>query len=134
MNRVKVREKVNSNQKVIRNMKPCYIPLPKKKGDPLVFMIKTEDKILARQLLTMEEYYIWDYFMTIIPYTEDEKYIDFVLYNDTFVYNKEKHIKGWGMSKPIYQKSIRGLIEKGYMKQWDEDPRLFLVYPRPVTE
>lgn len=123
-----VKQKINSNQKVIRNMKEPHIPLKE------AFIINKDDRILARGILTMEEYYIWDYFMGLIPYTENEKYIDFVLYSDTFVYNKEKNFKGWGMPKLAYQKAIQGLIEKGYMKQWDEDPKLFLVYPHPITE
>ena len=112
--------KLNANQRVIRNMSSLEDYY--------------ENKNFARNNLTMEEYYIWDYFMMLDQYSDDANYNDFVLYNNTFVYDKEKYIKGWGMSKPIYQKSIRGLIEKGYMKQWEEDPRLFLVYSRPVTE
>ena len=112
--------KSNANQRVIRNMSSLEDYY--------------ENKNFARNNLTMEECYIWDYFMMLDQYSDDANYNDFVLYNNTFVYDKEKYIKGWGMSKPTYQKSIRGLIEKGYMKQWEEDPRLFLVYSRPVTE
>lgn len=121
-----VSKKVNSNQKVIRNMKEKFIPVKD------AFIIKKEDRKLAREILTLEEYYIWDYLMGLTPYIDNDKYTDFVLYTKEFIYNKDDdHCKGWGMPRLAYQKAMQGLIDKGYLKQCDEDPRLFLAYPAP---
>lgn len=125
---VVIDEKVNYNQRIIRSMKDTYIPIKES------VMIRKSDKQLARKLLTVEEYYIWDFFISLNPYNEkDERYRDFVLYTQHFIRSKN-NFKGWGMSKPTYLKAMQGLIEKGYMKQWEEDPRLFLVYSTPILD
>ena len=60
--------KLNANQRVIRNMSSLEDYY--------------ENKNFARNNLTMEEYYIWDYFMMLDQYSDDANYNDFVLYNN----------------------------------------------------
>lgn len=123
------KSKLSHNQKVIRSFKNDKNI---EKGDRCI--IRKSDKKTARSLLTMEEYYIWDFFMTMNPYNESDAYYDLVLNSGIFVDKNDEHIKGWGMPKAAYLKAINGLIAKGYLKQSKDDERLYLAYSFPLDQ